>query len=112
LEQAFDIQKASQKMPAGARLESDLLCALRPGRFSPQAHDRPRTVPSQLVSTKSIPPSIGDIAARLSIEPPSFELALPSVADAPRDPPGMLDRDNLELEDEQRQWVNEISVLS
>jgi hypothetical protein len=46
------------------------------------------------------------------MEPLSFEWPFPGVADARGDSPGMLDRDDLELQDEKRQLGNEISILS
>jgi hypothetical protein len=55
---------------------------------------------------------IRDIAARLIIEPLYFEWPFPGVADARAVRPGMLDSDDLELQDERRQWLNEVSIRS
>jgi hypothetical protein len=46
------------------------------------------------------------------MEPLSFEWPFPGVADARGDPPGLFDRDDLELQDERRKSTNEISILS
>jgi hypothetical protein len=50
--------------------------------------------------------------ARLLTEPLYFEWRLPCVAAARVDPVGMLDRDDLELRNERRHWINEISIPS
>jgi hypothetical protein len=68
--------------------------------------------PSEVSSPKPDLPHIPDIAARLIIEPLSFEWPFPGVVDARAGRAGMLDRDDLQLQDERRQWLNEIIILS
>jgi hypothetical protein len=51
---------------------------------------------------------VGGIAARLIIESLSLEAPFPGVPDAWVGYAGRLDRDDLELQDERRQWINEI----
>jgi hypothetical protein len=97
-------------MPPGVELKLDLFCALRPGRFSLQAQDRPRT--AQVSWPQPDLSHIPDIGARLSMEPLSFEWPFPAVADPRGEPAGMLDRDDLELHDERGQWTSEICVHS
>jgi hypothetical protein len=48
----------------------------------------------------------------LIIEPLSFEWPFPGVTGAGVDSARMLGRGDLELQDERRQWINEISILS
>jgi hypothetical protein len=50
-------------------------------------------------------------SARLIIESPSFEWPFPALAEARVDRAGMLDRHDLKLQKEGRQWINEISLL-
>jgi hypothetical protein len=67
-------------MSPGVRLKLDLFCGLRPGKFSLQAQDRPRT--AQVRWPQPDLSHIPDIAARLSMEPLSFEWPLPDQANA------------------------------
>jgi hypothetical protein len=85
-------------------------CDLRPGRISKQARHLPMT--AQVSWPYPELSHILDIAARLSIEPLSFKWAFPRLVDARVHRARMLDRDNLELQDERRHWINEISIFS
>jgi hypothetical protein len=75
-----------------------------------QAQDQPRT--AEISWPKRDLSHIRDIAARLIIEPLYFEWPFPGVADARAVRPGMLDSDDLELQDERRQWLNEVIIRS
>jgi hypothetical protein len=46
------------------------------------------------------------------IRPLTVEWPFPGVGDAQVDAAGMRDRDDPELQDERRQWINEINILS